>query len=684
MRNGTGPEAPLAHDDDSAAGELLDCRASLNDIVAQLLTAEPGDNGRVARIRELLVPLAVAPSGQAWPAHAVTAAIELLDGLLGGGLEHENAVPRVCALLALALREDDEAAAAAAGGSGSAAPCVLPLDTARDLLPEFVAESLEYLQAAEEALLALEAEPLNVDALNVVLRAFHTIKSGAAFLGLDPLNTLAHSAESLLCHLRDNRVAFTGTHAQLTLQCADVMRGLVEQAPAALDGAALVLPAAVAGLQQRLREAEHAAAGEGGAEHAASTAGPAERAPGAGQPAAGVPLQQRAGHGDDAWIRLRTARLDSLVELIGELVVAQSMITQDPLVEQGRHGALGRKVSHAGKLVRELQQLGMSLRMVPLRPLFHRMQRVVRDAARASGKRVELVTEGGDTEIDRNMADLLTDPLVHMVRNAVDHGLELPAERAAAGKDPVGTVRLAAYHAGGFVVIELQDDGRGLDGERIVESAVAKRLVEPERDLTEDEISRLILAPGLSTAAEVTALSGRGVGMDVVRRNIEALRGRIEIDPRPGLGACFTLRLPLTLAVTDGMLVRVGAERYILRTSQIRTSFRPTGDELVAVAGGGELVTLHGEVLPVVRLHELFGVPDAVTDAARGLLVVVEDAGRRYALLVDELLRQQQFVAKPVGEGLGPVPGVGGAAILGDGRAGLIIDTADLISHWST
>jgi two-component system chemotaxis sensor kinase CheA len=366
--------------------------------------------------------------------------------------------------------------------------------------------------------------------------------------------------------------------------------------------------------------------------------------------------------------------------MVGELVIAESMISQDPTVKQGGHIELNRKIAHAEKIVRELQDLSMAMRMVPLKAPFQKVARLVRDLGSRSGKRVEFVAVGEDTEIDRNMVDFLGDPLVHMVRNSVDHGIEPPEERRAAGKPEHGTVRLAAYHASGNVVVELRDDGRGLDRDKIVRKAIQQGLIASAEGLTDKDVYDLIFAPGFSTADKITDVSGRGVGMDVVRRNIEALRGRVEIQSRPGEGTTFLVRLPLTLAITDGMLVRVGRERYIVPTINIHLSFRPPRSTLSTVAGRGEMVMLRDEIMPLVRLHRMFGVTDAKEDPTDALLMVVGDGSQRTALLVDELLGQQQVVAKTLGDGLGRVPAISGGAILGDGRVGLILDVNELLT----
>ena len=386
--------------------------------------------------------------------------------------------------------------------------------------------------------------------------------------------------------------------------------------------------------------------------------------------------KQVGGDKSDASVRVTTGRLDSLINMVGELVIAQSMTSQDPDVDSGRRPRLARNVSRTSKIIRELQDLTMALRMVPLKATFQKMQRLVRDLARKSGKAVQFLTEGDDTEIDRNMVEALNDPLVHMIRNAVDHGLESAEERKAAGKPETGSVRLRAYHSAGNVVIELSDDGKGLDRGKILRKAVERNLVAPDANLSDAEAVALIFLPGFSTADKITDVSGRGVGMDVVKRRVEQLRGRVDVTTRPGQGSTFTVRLPLTMAITDAMLLRVGLERYLIPTVSIVQSFRPARADVTTVVGRGEVVLLRGEPVPVFRLHRLFNVPGAVSNLWDGLLLVVEAEGRRYALLVDELMGQQQVVIKSLGGTMRNVPGVAGGAILGDGRVGLILDAA--------
>jgi two-component system chemotaxis sensor kinase CheA len=302
----------------------------------------------------------------------------------------------------------------------------------------------------------------------------------------------------------------------------------------------------------------------------------------------------------------------------------------------------------------------------------------VRDVAQKIGTEVEFKTEGEDTEIDRNMVDAIGDPLVHMIRNSADHGIEPPDEREAAGKSRVGHVHLAACHQGGSVVVTIVDDGRGLDREKIVRKAIAKGIIDSDKGLSDSDVFNLLFEPGFSTAENVTDISGRGVGLDVVRRNVTSMRGRIDIHSKLGEGTTFTICLPLTLAITDGMLVRVGRQRFILPTNSIVKSFRPTPQHLSTVVSRGEMTEFQGAHIPIFRLSRLFHVDEAAEDPTQALLIVIRDGGGHYALLTDEIIGQQQIVAKSLGDAVPAIPGISGGAILGDGRVGLILDPPGL------
>jgi two-component system chemotaxis sensor kinase CheA len=362
-------------------------------------------------------------------------------------------------------------------------------------------------------------------------------------------------------------------------------------------------------------------------------------------------------------------------------VIAESMVAHSPdLRESAVYAKLARPLGQLDKIARELQEMATSLRMVPVKDTFQRMHRTVRDVSRRCGKLVTFSTAGESIELDKGVVDQIADPLMHMLRNAVDHGLETPEERLRTGKVEMGHIELRAIHAGDEVHIEVEDDGRGLDRDAILARGIERGLVRAGEALDDDRILGLVFEPGFSTAKAVTDVSGRGVGNDVVKRTVEALRGRVEVRTTPGKGALFRLRLPLTMAVIDGMLVGVGDQRYILPTLAVVRTVQRSADEISHVLGGADAIDLNGRWLPVRSLAELLSLPKAA-DAhrdGRKLVVVVEHAGRRLGVVVDELLGQQQVVVKTLGAAV-QVPAVAGAAILPDGNVGLVLDLAALL-----
>ncbi len=307
------------------------------------------------------------------------------------------------------------------------------------------------------------------------------------------------------------------------------------------------------------------------------------------------------------------------------------------------------------------------------------MARLVRDLSRKSGKEICFITTGDETELDRTVVDKISDPLVHMLRNAIDHGIEPPEERKKIGKNSKGRIELQAYHEAGNIVIEITDNGKGLNKERILKKAIDNGIVSAEQELSKEEIYKLIFHPGLSTAQKVTSVSGRGVGMDVVKKSVESLHGRIDINSTPGKGCIFTIRMPLTLAIIDGQIIRVGNNRYIIPINAIDRSLKPTSEQLSSVQGRGEMAMVQGNLMPIIRLYRLFDIVPDTEDPTESLLVVAEDENTKCCLLVDELLGQQQVVIKSLGDGLGKVKGVSGGAIMGDGKVSLILDIPNLI-----
>ena len=402
------------------------------------------------------------------------------------------------------------------------------------------------------------------------------------------------------------------------------------------------------------------------------TGPPAQAAPVA--PVAAVQAAPR-----DASIRVATSKVDKLVDLVGELVIAQSMAHEIVHNFSGiRLAELQEAVAQMERHIRELQERVMSVRMLPIGHIFGRFPRLVRDLSIQLSKNVRLEMAGEDTELDKGVVEQMSDPLTHLIRNSIDHGIEPGEERVRNGKPEQGRIRLEAFHQAGSVLVEISDDGRGLDAGRIRRKAIERGLIGESDALAEAQICDLIFSAGFSTAEKVSDLSGRGVGLDVVRRNVEALNGSVTLAAQQGKGTRVRIQLPLTLAILDGLSVRVGRETYVLPLVAISESIRPTVEQVKTIAGRGEVVMVRREALPLLRLHRLFEIPTEVVDPCRGLTVIVEHASHRFALLVDELLGQQQVVIKSLEAHYRKVEGVLGATILGDGRAALILDAAGL------
>ena len=377
-------------------------------------------------------------------------------------------------------------------------------------------------------------------------------------------------------------------------------------------------------------------------------------------------------------IRVAVEKVDQLINLVGELVITQSMLAQrsselDPV----NHGDLITSMGQLQRNARDLQESVMSIRMMPMEYVFSRYPRLVRDLAGKLGKQVELTLVGSSTELDKSLIERIIDPLTHLVRNSLDHGIELPEKRLAAGKNSVGNLILSAEHQGGNICIEVTDDGAGLNRERILAKAASQGLTVSE-NMSDDEVAMLIFAPGFSTAEQVTDVSGRGVGMDVVKRNIQEMGGHVEIQSMQGTGTTIRILLPLTLAILDGMSVRVADEVFILPLNAVMESLQPREADLHPLAGGERVLEVRGEYLPIVELWKVFNVAGAKTEATQGIVVILQSGGRRYALLVDQLIGQHQVVVKNLESNYRKVPGISAATILGDGSVALIVDVSAL------
>ncbi|GAB3488104.1 chemotaxis protein CheA [Curvibacter fontanus] len=404
-----------------------------------------------------------------------------------------------------------------------------------------------------------------------------------------------------------------------------------------------------------------------------------EAKPAAGKAVAKPAASQVTAQPEAATIRVAINKVDQLINLVGELVITQAMLAQNSrALDPAANQQLLAGLADLDRNTRDLQESVMSIRMIPMSIVFSRFPRMLRDLAIRLGKKVEFVTQGEATELDKGLVEKITDPLTHLVRNSCDHGIELPVDRAAAGKPETGTITLSAAHQGGSIVIEVRDDGRGLSREKILTKA-RERGLDVSDQMADGDVWQLIFAPGFSTAEVVTDVSGRGVGMDVVKKNIAALNGTVEIDSSEGYGMRVSVRLPLTLAIMDGMSVGVGDEVYILPLSSVVESFQVKDDAVNTVAQGSRLVKVRDEYMPVIELEKVFQVPRYDGGKSSDIMVVVEAEGSRVALLVDELLGQQQVVVKNLESNYRKVPNVSGATILGDGKVALILDTSALV-----
>jgi len=580
----------------------------------------------------------------------------------------------------------------------------LRLDENRELLTEFHAEAVDHLSQIEAALLQLENNPRDAEAISSIFRSFHTIKGVSGFLQLTPIQMLTHEVESLLDLVRNNKLALTSNIITEMLKARDAIQTLIGQITLALEKG--ILPQEIVLVSPLIVAVKALAAGSPSADFAwvepaarvapaaAAEPPPAAVSPAEPEPAAGPSVSspsaaaaaaasnsagQKRSNGPST-IRVNTEKLDSLMDVVGELVIVQSQLQESASHLLENNTVLQRNLAQVSRITKELQHTSMALRMIPVKATFQKMERLSRDLARDCGKKVNFVVEGEDTELDRTVVEEINDPLVHMVRNSLDHGLEPAAERLKAGKSESGRVQLKAFHQGSNIVLEISDDGRGIDPAKVLAKARQQGLVAEQQNLTREETFALIFLPGFSTAEKVTSISGRGVGMDVVRRNIERLRGKIEVESEVGKGSRFRIILPLTMAIIDGLIVKVGDDRFILPTTSVKMAYRPAADTLSTVQGRGEVLDLRGKIIPLHRLHQKFAITPKAHHPSDGIVVVVEYSGKTSGLLVDEMISKQEVVIKSLGALMQGLPGVAGGAILGDGNIALILDPASLLS----
>ena len=607
----------------------------------------------------------------------------------------------------------------------------MPIDMTQ-FYQAFFDEAEEHLATMEQLLLALDLTAASDDDLNGIFRAAHSIKGSSGTFGFADMMGVTHELETLLDRLRKHELAVTREMIDAFLDARDVIKAQLDGhrrgTPASADAAQPVIARLRTFVAADAAEAKpdpgygffdapvepdtHEAAygffdapgapndsavkeygffdgapGQPSASRAeaAASAGPARATDAAGtDPArAGRRATDKAAaapQGESSTIRVGVDKVDKLINLIGELVITQAMLAQngatlDPIMSE----KLLNGLSQLERNTRDLQEAVMSIRMLPMSFVFSRFPRVVRDIATKLGKEVELRTEGEATELDKGLIEKLTDPLTHLVRNSLDHGIEPAEVRAAAGKARHGTLTLRAFQQGGNIYVQVSDDGAGLNRDRILNKA-RDRGMNVSDTMTDEEVYQLIFEAGLSTAETVTDVSGRGVGMDVVRRNIREMGGSVEIQSARGVGTRISIRLPLTLAILDGLSVSVGEETFIIPLTHISESLQPAAADVKTVIGRGRTVHVRGDYLPVIALHEVFDIQPNVTEMHHGILVILDCDGVRSALFVDALLGEHQVVIKSLETNYRRVPGVSGATIMGDGRVALILDAGALAS----
>lgn len=653
-----------------------------------------------------------------------------------------------------------------------------------DFYQTFFDEADELLADMEQHLLELDPLAPDIEPLNAIFRAAHSIKGGAATFGFSVLQETTHLLENLLDGARRQEMSLSTEIINLFLETKDIMQEQLDayktsqqpdaesfeyicqalrqlaleaqqqqEAPAAQPAVQqpVVKPsAAPAAIEGGMRislnglkaseiplmleelgnlgevkdphQTEHSldvtlltsaseddisavlcfvlepeqisfstppqsepAIAEAGLPEAVAVPEPApatvaNAAPPAAKPAAAAAEapKARAKASESTSIRVAVEKVDQLINLVGELVITQSMLAQrSGTLDPVNHGDLLNSMSQLERNARDLQESVMSIRMMPMEYVFSRYPRLVRDLAGKLNKQVELTLQGSSTELDKSLIERIIDPLTHLVRNSLDHGIEEPATRIAAGKSAVGNLVLSAEHQGGNICIEVIDDGAGLNREKILAKAASQGLAVSD-SMSDEEVGMLIFAPGFSTAEQVTDVSGRGVGMDVVKRNIQEMGGHVEIRSQAGKGTTIRILLPLTLAILDGMSVKVNDEVFILPLNAVMESLQPQAEDLHPLAGGERVLQVRGEYLPLVELYRVFEVDGAKTDATQGIVVILQSAGRRYALLVDQLIGQHQVVVKNLESNYRKVPGISAATILGDGSVALIVDVSAL------
>ncbi len=544
-----------------------------------------------------------------------------------------------------------------------------------DIFLDFLQETNEYIEVLENEIIDLESDPTNKEIINNVFRPFHTLKGVSGFMGLKLLTKISHETENLLDMARNDKLAIDESIIQGILNSLDMIKSIVNKLStenrkeqideSRVDQQINLLKILIS---QESKPAD--------LKLDLTIHDDSDDDEEAGEKKTAAKSNERQ---KDARVKVKTDKLDYLVDMVGELVINANLVAQDKHIAKITNQEFLKKLSHMNRVVSELQNASMALRMIPIASTFSRMKRVVRDYTHKSGKKINLVLKGEDTEIDRNIVDSLYDPLVHMIRNSCDHGIEDAQARKETDKPKEGTITLEAYHKGNNIVIDVIDDGKGLDKEAILERAIERGLAKPTEQLTDQQIFQFIMMAGFSTAKTITNVSGRGVGMDVVNQTLKNLGGRVDIKSERGKGSTFSISLPLTLAIIEGMLVKNGDELFIIPVINVKRTLKPDPNAINKIVGKGETLNLHDNLIPILKLHEVFDTPNAKKNYEDTLLIIVAGGkGKDYAILVDQLIGIQDVVIKSLGEKFKKLKGISGATILGDGSVGLILDVNSL------
>ncbi|RMH64982.1 MAG: chemotaxis protein CheA [Calditrichaeota bacterium] len=565
---------------------------------------------------------------------------------------------------------------------------------------QFVVDAQELLDEMEQDLLNLEKNTDNLELVESVFRNMHSLKGNAGFFNFKDINQVCHRAETFLDRVRNEEAKAESNQISMVLQVLDFIRTAVDNLdqgkPPVISGKIGLLDLMTEVFQLDCPEEASGEASDWDVpsveqkEVPEKTDTPEVKPENAKKEDAGEQStpEKTAAPKDNKKprssvndvIRVDVDKLNKLMDLVGEIVISESMVSHNPELRDLELESFEKSISYLQKNVRELQELATAMRMIPLNGLFSKMKRLIRDLSNKNNKKIELVINGGETEVDRSVLEHISDPLVHILRNAADHGIETPDKRVARGKPETGRIGLSAKQIGGEIWIVIEDDGNGLNREKILKKAMEKGLIgENDTDMPDEKVWNLIFQPGFSTADKISDISGRGVGMDVVVRNVEKIRGRVEVISEEGKGTTINLRIPLTTAIVDGMLMRVENTIYAIPTLDIKESLQVGANHVVDLIDGQEIIKIRENLIPVLRLHELHELSFAPKPMSEGIVVVTEKGSSGMGFLVDEILGQQQLVIKPLPGYLGDIKGVSGCAVLGNGEICLILDLSNLI-----